>query len=199
MEAIVRRLPRGGIFVDGGANVGLVTFSVGSRRPDATIHAFEPQPACAEQWRENHRLNPAVNAHLVEAALGEEVGTVELSHEGDPSNRHVRLSFEPALPAVPMTSLDAYAEDMRLGVIDVVKLDLEGYEPLALRGAARLLREGRIRCLVCELVPGYPERYGFRRSEVTAELLERGFRIEAFPTLGMRRTQRAPDLLFVRD
>ena len=35
--------------------------------------------------------------------------------------------------------------------IDVLKVDVEGYEPAVLRGAARLLSEGRVGAVVCEL------------------------------------------------
>jgi FkbM family methyltransferase len=66
------RARRAGTFFDVGANIGLVTFAVGARRPDLTIHAFEPTPALAATIRD--RASALPNYHLVEAAVDESPG-----------------------------------------------------------------------------------------------------------------------------
>ena len=41
---IAKYLPKNGIFLDVGSNIGVYTFRISSLRPDAKIYAFEPSP-----------------------------------------------------------------------------------------------------------------------------------------------------------
>jgi hypothetical protein len=51
---------------------------------------------------------------------------------------------------VQIVSLDQYAETSKLKQIDILKLDLEGYELQALRGARTLIEKGLIRAVYAE-------------------------------------------------
>src|SRR5579863_5208778 len=53
VRQLIARLPSGGVLLDVGANVGLVTFQVARRRPDCRIVGFEPNPVAAAAWRAN--------------------------------------------------------------------------------------------------------------------------------------------------
>ncbi|MBK8338698.1 MAG: FkbM family methyltransferase [Flavobacteriales bacterium] len=46
--------------------------------------------------------------------------------------------------------MDAFCAEQRIERIDFLKLDIEGSELPALKGAERLLREGRIGCVMVE-------------------------------------------------
>ena len=52
---------------------------------------------------------------------------------------------------VMVTTLDVYCKQNHLSSIDLLKLDVQGYEARVLRGATKLLEENRIRVIMAEL------------------------------------------------
>jgi FkbM family methyltransferase len=165
IRQIVGRLPDAGLLFDVGANAGLVTFQVAQRRPDARIVAFEPNPAAVEAWQRNRRLSASRSVTLEATAVGDQVGSVNLDAPATdlgaglvaPSGRGVE---------VPATALDAYCASRGIDRIDVVKVDVEGFEPEVLRGARELLAAGAIRSLIVELNDGHFARRGGSRRAI---------------------------------
>ena len=51
---------------------------------------------------------------------------------------------------IAITTIDAYCHENAIEHVDFVKMDIEGYEPAAIRGATRMLREGRIEVIQFE-------------------------------------------------
>jgi FkbM family methyltransferase len=114
-------------------------------RVAATVHTFEPQAHLAQ------RLEQVVPANVVvhHAAVGERAGTALLAV--DPAPGRAALAHLVAAPAegaavqeVPLVALD----DLGLTDVAFVKIDVEGHELAALRGAERLLRRDRPTLLV---------------------------------------------------
>jgi FkbM family methyltransferase len=108
-----------------------------------SIHTFEPVPTSlgtARKTVERNRLADRIT--LVQAALDEiDGGTVEL-FIGDGTSEASLYPHETRTVTitVPRMSLDAYADRAALDRIDVVKMDIEGGEERALRGAADILK-----------------------------------------------------------
>jgi len=78
---------------------------------------------------------------------------------------------------VPVQRLDDYAAATGLEVIDLLKIDTQGYELRVLSGASRLLESGNVRAIVVELnfAPLYEGQV--RSHEVVGFLHDRGFRM----------------------
>jgi FkbM family methyltransferase len=175
-------LPEEGVFFDVGAHVGLISFQVLRCRPCARIHAFEPHPDRNAQYRRHRQLNGAENqVKINETALSDAVGEV-----GFDFDRHA--IGERGAP-VPTTTLDRYAEAAEVDRIDVLKLDVEGHELEALRGAGRMLREGRIKKITLEAMDVHGDT-----SEAAALLESHGYRPVALPSsaaAALRRRLRA--------
>lgn len=189
-EHVVRRLPSGGTFFDIGANVGLVTFAVTARRPDAQVFAFEPNPPAAQAWARNKTLNRAAGAQLVEVAVGDSREPVALGLDGENDLGSGRIGANGS-SVVPCTTLDDFCEERGIGSVDVVKIDVQGHEPQVLAGASRLLARKAIRCLIVE------ENSGGRLERV---LHANGYRTEPIQAVGARRLRANPpmgDLAFV--
>lgn len=177
---LVRRLLRpGDTFVDGGANVGLFTL-VAAHCVGATGHvlSFEPASATRSQLIRNIALNRYPWIDVRGEALAEATGSAAmLSFVGDGAGLS---SFAPAVcvggvrEQVSVTTLDdalgADACKVRL-----VKLDLEGAEVRALRGAPRLLDAGPD--LILEVEPGHLERQGTSDAELVSLLESAGYRL----------------------
>jgi hypothetical protein len=76
---------------------------------------------------------------------------------------------------VPMIPLDELLPESRLARVHLLKIDVEGFELPALRGAAALLR--RTDRILIESNAGHCARYGYRAGDVYDLLRNAGFRV----------------------
>jgi len=162
---LVRRYLKPGMtFVDVGANVGYYTaLAAHLAAAQGRVIAFEPSPYAFERLTRMIAGNGLKQAEAVNAALGDEPGTLDLYSSGDPANHSpslVSAEDRPVLARVPVRTLDEEAKRLQLERIDFIKIDVEGYEPSVLRGAKRLLAERRIRAILCEFNPWWLEKAG---------------------------------------
>lgn len=172
-----------GVVVDVGANLGIVTSLLGSLWPDRPIHSFEPAPSTFDALQTTVALNDLSNVTLNNAAVGAEAGM--LSFQTRPSSRAtaklVSASHVPNGSAngptisVPTVSLDAYAKENAIDQIAILKVDVEGFEPLVFEGAERLLSEQRIRLIYFELCPPLLDDAGFAATRPGSMLREHGY------------------------
>lgn len=157
-EALARLIDPGDTVVDAGANVGymavLASIAAGA---SGRVLAFEPHPGLCGVARRNadavRRHVPCAEITVHEAALGDRDGTAALLLPSlfDANDGVGRLALDPppgarTLP-VAVGRLDDVLGDERVGVL---KLDVEGAELLALRGATAALESRRIRHIVFE-------------------------------------------------
>jgi len=99
------------------------------------------------------------HSYIVTAALGERVRALNMTTRYDYSSISDQgyLTGPPNMQVeeIAMTTLDVMIHSyLPFDTIDLLKLDVEGYEMGALRGAEWLLASGRIRFLVMEFHPG---------------------------------------------
>ena len=135
---LTSRVRPGDTVWDVGANIGFV--SVLSARlvgPEGHVVAFEPVPDNVKRVRAAIEVNHLTNLELVEAALFDEPGTMSLSLGATHTTGSITRAEAGADLTVEVTTFDAVAD--RLGAPDFVKMDIEGAEAGALRGATRLL------------------------------------------------------------
>jgi len=140
-------------FIDIGANVGLIAIPIASHicrtLAAGRVVAVEPVPANMARLRRSVALEPCVEQHViaVEAALGAQSGTVSLvsEREGKTSNAAVSIlgTRGSAIRDVAQRTLDEVLEDLAIVDVDVIKMDVEGYELEVLKGAAQCLAEQR--------------------------------------------------------
>lgn len=142
-EAMFDRLSGGDVFYDIGAHGGIYTITLAKRLPAIVIHSFEPQP---EELLANLALNrlPVVNVHAV--AVGAEPGEVRMT-TGKRSSNHVSEAGE---REVPLVRLDDYVREHGIEPPTWIKIDIEGLELPALKGAENLLRQHHP-TVVCEI------------------------------------------------
>lgn len=160
------RLLAGGdvrVIIDGGANIGDSVALYRARFPAATIYAFEPFPAAHARLVRRYAGVPAIRP--VAKALSDETGTRAFyANDIDVTNSLLPLhagaaaraaAGDPAKTArldVPTIALDRFCADEGLERIDVLKLDVQGGEGLALRGAAGLLARRAVRVIYTEVL-----------------------------------------------
>lgn len=109
------------------------------------VRAFEPHPRNFVELSYQCALNRcADNVHLHPLALGdEEEGTVKIYMFDALSSGHASLSPQGRADAdvsqCRMTTLDRFVQDEAVSRIDVIKVDVEGYELRMLRHAGQTL------------------------------------------------------------
>lgn len=154
-----RRLRRGDLFLDIGANVGV--YSVFAA--DLGVRVIAVEPGSIDRLERNVALN-GLPVEIVQVAVTDHEGTVRF----DPSRDTVaHIGSGPI--NVPATTLDALLGDRTAAG---VKVDVEGAERLVIEGARRALGERRIACLQLEWNTASEVNYREPRS-LAAGLLER--------------------------
>ena len=141
MMSTLRR--RGYVFrtiIDGGANIGQFARTSTELYPEAAIYSFEPNPSTAKIFRTNLANRPAV--HLYETALGNHDGMITFypsSFSQESSIFVVNNNRQATSVSVTISKLDTVMAGLTLEPPILLKLDLQGYELEALKGAKSIL------------------------------------------------------------
>jgi FkbM family methyltransferase len=144
LDLLESLLEPGMTFVDVGANVGIHTsIAAKSVSPNGMVFSFEPVPENFEILLGNLARNQLSNVVAERVAIGSEVGTSTIYLAKNSIGTHsllpnTKLDTDNGL-SVAITTLDAYFENRAPDVVNVLKIDVEGYEPNVLMGARKLL------------------------------------------------------------
>jgi FkbM family methyltransferase len=155
LELLELLLHPGMIVIDVGANVGIHT-SIAARSvaPNGTVYSFEPVPENFEILVRNLARNQLTNVVVEQSAIGNEVGRSTIYLEDNSIGTHSLLRNSNSNLAhslsVPVTTLDSYFANQMPDVVNLLKIDVEGYEPNVLMGAIDLL--GRTDQLLIEYI-----------------------------------------------
>lgn len=156
--------------LDIGAHVGL--WSKPLSRDFGHVTAFEPVPELCACWREN--LRQATNVRLHQVAIGRTAGYVDVVRPEDNSGN----GFAVPGTKFPMRRLD----DIDLGPIDFIKIDVEGGELAVIEGGEDTIRRYRP-VLMVEQKPGHGARFGVGDT-AAVDLLQRWGALVAFAQAG---------------
>lgn len=172
VRAVLDALEPGDCFLDGGANIGLFTLPAAAKvGPRGLVLAIEPGTV-NRRLADNIALNGFTNVDLLPVGLDERDGGARdfLDLGGDRAGLSSFVTSEPvagSVITVPTRSLDSITENLEAPP-RVVKLDLEGAEIAAMRGAERLLAEDRPFFLV-EVEDDHLRRHGGSAAELREE------------------------------
>ena len=152
-DFILSRLKPGDLFVDIGANIGwfalLAARLVG---PGGKVFAFEPRATTFAYLERSIRENGFEHVVAYNCALGEAPGTLKIAWAPDAGNDGgTWLLAQPGLDedlrrqghAFQETAVRTLDEVLGEQKVDLIKLDIEGAELLALRGARALIERHR--------------------------------------------------------
>ncbi|MBA3563131.1 MAG: FkbM family methyltransferase [Gammaproteobacteria bacterium] len=168
----------GDVLFDIGANIGWYSLVLNRMAPEgADIYAFEPEPENFALLVENLARNKAHKVHPIRKGISdrEEVRKLHLCPKGN-RGRHSLLPInEGRAIDVPVVPLDTFWAGQHLGerVLRLIKIDVEGYEYVAFKGAGAAL--GRCRAVLAEYAPTYMKRAGFEPERVLQLLSGCGF------------------------
>jgi len=154
---------------DIGAHTGETVAKYAGLFPETKIYAFEPLPEAIEELRLKFQGNRFVNP--VQAAVSDRPGKRpfyvnrnSVTNSLLPTAREASRWVKPerdieavAVLEVPVTSIDDFCTREGIGEIQILKMDIQGGELMALRGAVEKLRQGSISLIHTEIlfVPVY--------------------------------------------
>lgn len=163
------------VVVDVGAYIGLYTCMaadiVGN---DGKVLSFEPDPINHEQLLNNIKINGYKNVSVVQCALADVPGKANLyiKHHGTVSS----LTGEGKCVNVEVDTLDNVTARRGIEKVDLIKIDVEGFELQVLKGAEKTINRNPGMKMV---IASY--HYPAEVNEIRNYLAERGFNIEVNP------------------
>ena len=147
------------------------------------FHCFEPDAALVADLQIKYAGDP--NVQLIASALGSEPGTATFNINASrptnsllPTAKGLQSELQQLCQTVqqvqvPLTTIDAYCGQVGLDVVDIVKLDLQGYDYFALKGATKTLQATRVVMVEVLFVEIYEGCNLFH--DIQSLMLENGF------------------------
>ena len=168
-------LADGGVFFDVGANVGLCSFgmiaALGETGRRVQFHLFEANPALCPCLTKSAELHPDVDVRIKHACVTDMSGWSRLAVKADSGKSFVT---DGEGIAVENLTLDDYVDAHSVPHVDLMKLDVEGYEGRVLRGMERQLSRGVVEAIYVEMISEHLSRAGTSASEVLRLLIDCG-------------------------
>lgn len=187
---VMKHLQPGMVFFDVGANLGQYTL-IGAQRVGITgqVHSFEPSNRMFGELQYNVGLNVFSDiCTLNKMAVSDNEGTARLSvyepgaevygslgNQDWPHNKSV-IGHED----VKTIALDTYVKARDIKHVDLIKIDIEGAELLAIRGACKLLNQPDAPTIVLEMADVNTDGFGYKATEIWDYLEDFGYRMYCF-------------------
>jgi len=171
-------LPPDGVYMDIGANIGSVAIPLCKRRPD--IHCFAVE---ASDWVYRYLVNN-VNRNDLEKSItciNEAISDTSEGHVSFYTNEKVfgKGSMSPVFSKeatlVKRTTFEQLLMRYKLDRVDVIKIDIEGFEYFAFKGGERLLNSGNAPLILFEFVSWAERHAGIKPGDAQRLLKSWGY------------------------
>ncbi len=150
IKGTLKNAPKPIIF-DVGANIGEYSIALADHfGSSCTVHAFEPSVDTFQKLKAT--IGSRTNVVANNCGFSDSVGTLRLYKNSD---RHTLASLYPRdldhydlkldqVEEIKLSTVDAFCAEHGIERLHFLKIDIEGHELSALKGAERMVREGRI-------------------------------------------------------
>jgi len=151
-----------GVFIDVGANLGVVSLLLAERLRDRQVYALEPNPTTFQALQKNIARNNAINIVAIQAAVSDIDGTI--SFDADPVRRGTasittgQLSHTQDVRSI---TLDTLLRKERIDDVALLKVDVEGFETVVFKGARETLHSVRPKMILFEVCPKITRMRGY--------------------------------------
>jgi FkbM family methyltransferase len=147
--AFARERLRGArVAFDIGAAIGGWTEVALSADPSVVVHCFEPT---SRRFAKLSSRGVGERAVLNNFAMGDTVSSAEIFYDASggsnslfPQRYGGETYASENVERVQISTIDRYCAEHGIEYVDFIKMDIEGYEPAAIRGAKDMMRAGKI-------------------------------------------------------
>jgi FkbM family methyltransferase len=156
MKALTERIKNSNVAVDIGANIGIT--SIWMAKNSKVVYSFEPELNNLARFRENVELNRVSNINIYDQAVSDTGGDAIITiceGYGHHSLGNIKTSKKIGEQKTKTITLDEFCTLNNIHEIDILKVDVEGFEINVFKGAKALFKEKKIKLLIFEvsLVP----------------------------------------------
>ncbi|MEI6487960.1 MAG: FkbM family methyltransferase [Bacteroidota bacterium] len=150
----LKLIPNNSFVLDIGANIGIMTVHLARISNSNTVYSFEPMPSNIEALKRIINYFKLTNVKLIEAALGNSEGQVEmvmpviskvkmqgLSHVVHQSITEFNEGEKCKVPLLMLDKMDELINSNKR--ISAIKIDVENFEYFVLEGAKGLIKKYR--------------------------------------------------------
>lgn len=155
MNFIYNYLKKDSIYIDVGAHIGSEVLLASSKIKNGRIYAFEPTPSTFAKLMSNIFLNGLDNklVKVLPLAISNKNGFTDLVLENESEINHLKFGNNnlKKTKLVKTAMLDWLFENEKIESIDLLKIDVEGAEPLVFGGMKNSLIEKKVKVIVFEV------------------------------------------------
>ncbi|NND76953.1 MAG: FkbM family methyltransferase [Flavobacteriales bacterium] len=143
------------VVFDVGANTGLYSLAVKAKDPSATVYAFEPHPINLERLDRNVQLNDLKGISTVGMAVGALNKVInftipsndQISDTSSAIDEFSKNSYRGEIKwkqiQVKQTTLDDFLIERSIDLVNLIKIDVEGYELSVFDGAKKTIESSK--------------------------------------------------------
>jgi FkbM family methyltransferase len=178
-DFFVKRLRPGGIFLDLGANIGAISIPLCKQREDCIAVCVEAAPWLFSYLKQNLEQNDLNNVTIVNKALFN-TDDEELNFYS-PDKKFGKGSLSPVYTdkavKVNTIKIDTLLDQLKLERVDMIKIDVEGYEYSVFQGAENLLAGENAPDILFELEDWAEKAAGVPIGSAQQLLMDKGYKL----------------------
>ncbi|MEM0502909.1 MAG: FkbM family methyltransferase, partial [Thermoplasmata archaeon] len=144
LNKLINIIKPGDIVIDVGGNIGFVAMSIYKKMNGRVIiHSFEPDNTNYTKFEQLLKINPDIKINLNKVALGEDKYFAPLVMP-TPDNRggiRINKNINHIKEKISVVTLDEYVKQNNIQLINVIKVDVEGFEYNVLKGASYTIKK----------------------------------------------------------
>jgi FkbM family methyltransferase len=179
VELLRKSIPKNGVFIDIGGNIGSISISLALSRPDIKMISVEASPWIYRVLHKNVELNNVKNIITLNKAVYNE-SNKELPMYA-PKDLFGKGSLKPVFTndseSVLTITVDDISQNFNLGKIDFIKVDVEGFEVCVFQGMTKTIERDKPG-IIFEYSKWTESSVGFKAGAAQTELLERGYELQ---------------------
>ena len=207
-QEFLQNINTGDTIIDVGAHIGEYTLLGAKLVGDkGLVISVEPDHDSVTSLKENIILNNFKNYLILEKAVGEKIETKSLYKVNEEDvygylDSYVENKKLKKYSEIEVTTIDDIVLSNNLNIINLLKIDVEGFEYEVLLGCNDTLKKNKIKKIIIELHPSYLQSKGDNEELIHTFLKEHGFKtkkIQEKITAGVSHGVRTYNILALKD